>query len=339
LLYNIQAQDSAGQIIDAGQQIQVCHTEFISIPPLLAISLGDNHLGSISLISNLGVYVEVDFGDGHIEVVVAVRNVLSGLLQIDLFHTYASLGVYPVRLLATCNCGGQNLTDTVNVNVTVTGSCGTFTAPSGPIAEGETFKAIFVPSANFTGMSFTATANFSLNGNLTSNQEIGSFSGVQIFGEQYGQSGSAAASIVVTAMTNGVADPTVCMQTFTSSFVVQGSAPKVFIKPLGLLSIGTSLVITGGFSDAGFDNQFAIDVYLTAIKVNCQCQIVTFSTTDYAFSFPIRQYLLLGVANVRVIVRETAIGGQSGVATTSGLVVGLGNLLNDLGLGDLGLNV
>jgi hypothetical protein len=305
----------------------------------LAISLGENLLGSISLISNLGVYVEVDFGDGQIEVVAAVRDVLTGLLQVNLFHNYASLGVYPVRLLASCNCGGQNTTDSALVNVTVTGSCGTFTAPTGPISEGDNLKIIFTPSINLLGIQLTASVRLSLNGLLTNEQEISAFAGVQIFGQRFGRCGSGSASIVVTALVDGVADPTVCMQTFNAPVIVQGNAPRVWVKPLGLLSIGTSLVVTGGFSDAGFDNEFAIDVYLNSLKVNCQCHIVKLSDTDYAFSCPIRQYLLLGVADVRVIVHETAIGGKSGAATTSGLVLGLGNLLNDLGLGDLGLNL
>jgi hypothetical protein len=338
LLYNIQARDSAGQVVDAGRQIQVCQTQWVSTPPLLAVRLGDNLLGTITLISNLGVFVEVDFGDGNIEVVLAVRNVLTGLLHINLFHNYASVGNYHVSLKATCECGGQNMTDIANLSVTVAGSCGTISAPSGPIAEGESFKMVFVPSNALSNVQFTASANFTLNGDVVSVQDQASFEGVNIFAYKYGNGGSASVSVVVTALTNGVADPNVCIQTYTAPFVVQGVAPIVWCKPLGLLTIGSALTISGGFRDPGFGQQFEIAVFLNSIKVNCDCRIVKVTNTDYAYACPIRQYLLLGVANIRVVVHEKTIGGLSGSAYTSGLVLGLSNLLNNLGL-NLGLNI
>jgi len=216
------------------------------------------------------------------------------------------------------------------MTVTVSGACGTISAVSGSIPEGSNFAITFVPSASLLGTTgFTATANYSLGGNQIANNTV-NFNGSQVFNYAFGQTGSGAVSLAITAYSNGTANSSVCFQTFNEPITITGVAPTVCVTPLPLLSLGDSILVTGGFSSPASSQTFTATLYVNSCPSNQACTIAQVSSTQYTFSCAAQQFMLIGSVQVTVVVTEGGAGGLSGSASTSGLVVGLGNLLPGL---------
>jgi len=303
--------------------IQVCAALWVPTSTSVSVNLGTNFLGTFFLVANLNASVDVDFGDGSIETYVAVRDHVTGLLSISLFHNYQNTGCFNVSMNATSAVAEQQSSSALDIQVSVvTKSCGQIVFPQGQITEGNVMQVVFIPDIDLSlQANFTASSSYYCNNVLLSADAKVDILGISLLANVIARAGNAYLSVDVNASVNGALSPSICSQASVVPIVIINLAPVVQLTPISIVLLSNTFSVTGTFTDAS-NTDYNLTMTVNGFLSANTCNVVKVNNNGmYAFNCGFVDSCLLGLFNIAVYAQETGPNGMTGTASQLVLVI------------------